>query len=234
MSYFCKVEYRPESGADVRALAGLYDNPYLQHQKLWTLFDLPPDAARPFVFHHQLSAKSFPAFWVISKLPLRSDLEAWKVQQKPYQPKFELGQILAFELRANPVVRRKGVTDGKWRRYDPVALKLKQLPQNEHAQERNEWVLHKLTEWLADRTAAFGFKIDVDKTVVARYEQVKFSKTRGAQPIQFSIADFNGQLTVTDVARFTDVAHQGFGAAKGFGCGALLLRPVRKLLDDDE
>jgi len=233
MSYFCKVEYRPQAGADIRALAGMHDNPYLQHQKLWTLFDQPQGSERPFVFHHQLGATSAPTFWVISNLPVRSDAPDWKVRQKAYQPQFALGHHLAFELRANPVLKRKGI-DEKSRRYDPVALALKQLPKIERAQARKDWVLHKLTDWLAARSGAYGFEVMIDKTAVARYEQLRFGKTRSAQPMQISVVDFVGQLIVTDVARFTEVAHKGFGAAKGFGCGALLLRPVRPSVDQEQ
>ncbi|PXF30796.1 hypothetical protein WH50_13040 [Pokkaliibacter plantistimulans] len=43
---------------------------------------------------------------------------------------------------------------------------------------------------------------------------------------RFLSVDMSGELIVTDPQRFTVLLKQGVGAAKGFGCGLMLVRPV--------
>jgi CRISPR system Cascade subunit CasE len=46
---------------------------------------------------------------------------------------------------------------------------------------------------------------------------------RGAN-MKIGVLDFEGVLEVTDPDRFVDAVAQGFGRAKGFGCGLMLIR----------
>ncbi|MDH2436469.1 type I-E CRISPR-associated protein Cas6/Cse3/CasE [Pokkaliibacter sp. MBI-7] len=43
---------------------------------------------------------------------------------------------------------------------------------------------------------------------------------------RFLSVDMSGELIVTDPQRFTALLQQGIGAAKGFGCGLMLVKPV--------
>jgi CRISPR system Cascade subunit CasE len=45
-----------------------------------------------------------------------------------------------------------------------------------------------------------------------------------ARAVIFSTLTFQGVLTVEDPAQFLAAVLRGFGAAKGFGCGLMLIR----------
>lgn len=231
MSWFSKVEYRASSRdpAGHRELARMLDNPYYQHQRLWTLFDQPPGSTRPFLFHHQLDAArpGQAAFWMISTLQPQAPEPGWTIRSKPYHPAFRAGQRLAFQLRVNPSVKRLG-TNGKSQRYDPIALALQALPALQRAAERQRWIHRELAPWLAARGATYGFDLEIDRTVVLRYEPLRFPGGRSGREIRLSVADFRGVLRVRDPLRFGEAAIAGVGHARGFGCGALLLKPVRE------
>jgi hypothetical protein len=63
-------------------------DPYGQHQAVWQLFDLPPDAARtgtPFLFRHEWQG-DLPVFYILShNIPQDRD-GLWNIQSKPYTP----------------------------------------------------------------------------------------------------------------------------------------------------
>lgn len=250
MSWFSQVRYQadPADMRSWRALARMHDNPYEQHQQLWKLFDRPPGSQRPFLFHHQL--QDVPArpdtgwasgieqptkpsgrrgqihFWLISSDKPAVREVGWFIRSKPYRPAFRPGQHLAFELRINPSVKRLG-SNGKSQRYDPIALALMALPEKQRAAERQRWIHQELAPWLAARGDTYGFELDVDRTAVLRYEPLRFTGGKSGREIRLSVADFRGVLQVVDPVRFGQAAVQGVGHARGFGCGALLLKPVR-------
>ena len=47
---------------------------------------------------------------------------------------------------------------------------------------------------------------------------------QGLAPIRFSVLDFTGVLEVRDPAAFLAAIARGFGRAKAFGCGLMLIR----------
>ena len=51
------------------------------------------------------------------------------------------------------------------------------------------------------------------------------SKRKG-QP-QFGILDFLGTIEVTEPDQFLEALHRGFGRAKAFGCGLMLIRRLQ-------
>ncbi len=55
------------------------------------------------------------------------------------------------------------------------------------------------------------------------YELVSIPRD-GASAAQFSRLDFTGLLTVTDPAAFLTALACGFGRARAFGCGLMLIR----------
>ena len=58
------------------------------------------------------------------------------------------------------------------------------------------------------------------------YETVRIPRA-GGQPAQFSVLDFEGVLEVTDPMRFLAALVNGFGRARAFGCGLMLIRRAR-------
>lgn len=89
-------------------------------------------------------------------------------------------------------------------------------------------------DWLAGQGARYGFMLpermggngpEPDLTV-ADYSVValpKYMGRRSNQP-QFGVLDLIGTVTVADPPAFLSALGQGFGRAKAFGCGLMLIR----------
>lgn len=78
-------------------------------------------------------------------------------------------------------------------------------------------------DWLARQGDAKGFDIDRAATGVMAYRSVALPRKREREPAVFGQVDFEGALTVTDAEAFGIALRAGFGRAKAFGCGLMLL-----------
>jgi CRISPR system Cascade subunit CasE len=204
--------------------------PYAEHQWLWGFFPSDEDQRRDFVFRrHDLDG--MPRFYVVSHRPPVESSPAWIVRTRAYAPNLAEGQLLSFELFANPVVSRKNGA-GKSRRHDVVMQAKKSLmaargldtwaswkPQDGRP-ELYDLVQEECLQWLASRALTHGFAFSEAR--VDAYQQ----NIAGAREIRFSTVNFSGELVVTDPERFQHVLFNGLGHAKAFGCGLLLVRTV--------
>lgn len=244
---FSEAVFEPKSSGDYRLLAGLIGNVDAQHKALWQLFDRPAGEPRPFLYHlrvdEHVRAPQRVSFWMLSDTPPVASDARWRVRHKSYAPAFRAGQRLRFELRIPPSVSRvdprraprPGRQMPRSSRFDPVAAAVNAQPPGPlRAQERQRWMDYKLAEWLHEKGGRSGFTWnDPSKVSVMRYEQV--NEARGERgTLAFSIADFCGELTVTDAAAFAHSALHGIGHQRAFGCGLLLLRPASSPHDTDE
>lgn len=109
------------------------------------------------------------------------------------------------------------------RRRDVVTNALSQLDLSERAASREAIIRQAAAGWIARRAADAGFGIDLDQVHVAAEEWVHIPREQG-RPIVFSALTLQGGLTVTDPTRFIAAIVHGFGAAKAFGCGLMLIR----------
>lgn len=245
--YFSEAVFRPGSSpGDYRELASLNGNVDCQHKLLWQLFPNPPETPRPFLYRHRIEDtvldQRCARFWLLSEQAPTAPDSRWQLRSKRYAPQFRNGQRLRFELRTSPSVARvdpkrsprPGRQIPRSSRFDPVALALAALPKEQRAAERQRWIDEKLALWLREKAARCGFDCNqTSPVIVQRYEPVEQPRDKGGD-LRFSIADFSGELEVTDAERFTQAALNGLGHQRGFGCGLLLLRPTRNSLDDDE
>ena len=98
------------------------------------------------------------------------------------------------------------------------------LPAGARASERMALAQREGAAWLARQGAAAGFRLIGAE--VGDYSVAALPAHRGArrgQP-QFGILDMTGTLEVTDPAAFLARLTQGFGRARAFGCGLMLIR----------
>lgn len=202
---------------------------YGAHQLLWQLFPEHREA-RPFLFRQEMddpeaggAPKGLPLFYVLSDrepAPIPGLLE---VHCKPFAPALEVGERLAFRLRANPTVA-KSVTGKRGQRAD-VLMAAKypfEAGQERTSQACTEAMDQAARQWLSERAESFGFHLPVEPEVGA-YRQHALQKGKG-RPIRFSSVDYEGLLEVTDPGRLIETLAQGIGRAKAFGCGLMLLR----------
>lgn len=231
--------------SDFVALGGL--DPYGQHQLVWTFFDLPREqtpAQVPFLFRAELQ-DGLPLLYVLSRSEPRDSSGKWRIESKEYRPALTAGDRLAFKLRANPTVARPGDVvlgrDGA-PKLRTTGLKTGQPRQRikRHdvvmdAKQRMDWKSLSPDErpslaqlayeagagWLREREERLGCQFNAARLRVDGYRTHRMNRKRG---ISLSTVDFEGELQVTDLERFTSILFNGIGPAKAFGCGLLLVR----------
>jgi len=225
----------PREGKLRQAAHHMTQSPYAEHQWMWQFFPGNPDEKRDFIYHRQDQGR-IPRYYVVSQRKPKDDTTLWEVQSKRYAPQLHTGHILAFELRANPVV---SWTDEKRRviRHDVVMHAKKLLMEKHGVSKWNQWesedkpLLYELVEkecerWLKQRAEKNGFEIlsiHINAYTPRKARKTKASKNGDA--IRFTTVDFSGELKVTDPVLFQQVLYKGIGHAKGFGCGLLLVKP---------
>jgi CRISPR system Cascade subunit CasE len=111
------------------------------------------------------------------------------------------------------------------KRHDVVMDMLKSVPPGQRAEARPDAVLTAGRAWLARQGAAHGFQPEGEVSVDG-YDRVVIPRETGA-PAKFSVLDISGVLAVEDPARFLAAQAAGFGRARAFGCGLMLIRRVR-------
>ena len=229
MSYLSRVSIDPTSVNAARLAKEVCVNAYREHQHLWRLFDIDPDAERDFLFRREQPAGGFPRFYLLSGREPRHSDNVWQIETKDYRPAINSGQQLAFSLRVNPIVTRRDAK-GRQVRHDVVMdLKHRTGYKDKASSDRPplaELVQEAGLEWLQKRAERHGFLVQADAVRVEGYLQHRAFKQGGKKPIRYSTLDFAGLLTIDDAKLFQQALLHGIGPAKAFGCGLLLVRRV--------
>lgn len=203
---------------------------YTAHQLLWTLFADTPEGERPFLFRQEMEeaangkSQGLPRFYVYSTRRPEA-VTGLDVQCKPFAPALEVGEQLAFRLRANPTVA-KSAGEGKRSHRADVLMAAKhpfEVGEARTSQACTQAMDDAARDWLAERAPRFGFELPVAPEVGA-YRQHELKKSGGRESIRFSSVDYEGLLEVTDPGQLIETLSQGVGRSKAFGCGLLMLR----------
>ncbi|MFN4129525.1 MAG: type I-E CRISPR-associated protein Cas6/Cse3/CasE [Paracoccaceae bacterium] len=193
------------------------------HKLVWAAFADGPDRRRDFLWREEADGSIIT---LSARPPVPMDLFE-PFTPKPFAPVLSPGDRLAFALRANATRARSGAKSGAGQRVDVVMDALHALPQAERAGARPEIAQREGTAWLDRQGAVAGFV--PQSVVVEGYATHALPHHRGArrdQP-QFGILDMSGVLEITDPGAFLAQLAQGFGRAKAFGCGLMLIRRAR-------
>lgn len=195
------------------------------HHIVWLLFQDVPNTARDFLWRDEGAGK----YMILSHRPPVDPHGLFALQTKPFQPELAAGDRLSFVLRANPVVASKpalGAAPGaprmRGKKVDVVMNALHELPPTERAQKRDDIARVTGTAWLAAQGIKAGFELS-GLPVVDGYTQVPVERRRG-RPAGFSVLEFGGIITVSDPSLFLNKLAKGFGSAKAFGNGLMLIR----------
>ena len=157
------------------------------------------------LFHNAPNGRDFlwrqeaPGVWTtLSEREPVDELGLFEVSgPKAFAPALESGDPLWFVLRANPAAR---ITNGRAGRH-----------------------LAKPLEWLDGKARACGFSLVPDR-VWARSRRRREVPRRNGAPAVFTTVDFEGVLRVEDPEVFVPALSAGFGPAKAWGCGLMLIR----------
>lgn len=195
------------------------------HRLLWAVFSDGPDRRRDFLWREERDG----VFMVLSeRQPTASDLFEMP-EVRPFTPQLAVGDRLAFALRANATRTEKtgnlsATGNEKKRHIDLVMDALHSLPQAERAPERMAAAQRVGKTWLVGQGARAGFRplqVQIEDYSVVALPGYR-GKRRG-QP-QFGILDMTGILEITEPTAFLAQLALGFGRAKAFGCGLMLIR----------
>mgnify|MGYP003110417331 CR=1 FL=1 len=205
--------------------------PYGTHQLLWRLF---PDYSgpRPFLFRQEIEdgadgegrCKGLPLFYLLSEQTPVAVPGLLAVESKPFAPRLDAAETLAFRLRANPTVARR-VDGHKHSVRSDVLMHAKAAfaPDQRAGQECKDAMDAAARQWLAGQGEKNGFVLRGEPEV-SGYRQHSLGRRRQGKPIQFSGVDYSGTLEVTDARAFMASLAQGLGRSKAFGFGMMMIR----------
>jgi CRISPR system Cascade subunit CasE len=200
----------PDGGAAPRSAAG--------HHLLWSLFADTRDRKRDFLWREEGPGR----FLTLSARAPVDGHGLFQLDSKPFEPALRAGDRLRFALRANPVVALSGARGQRGRRADVVMQRLHEVPPGERAAAREVVIPEAGRAWLAKQGERHGFAPERDVGVDG-YETIRLPRP-GGKPVQYGVLDFDGVLVVRDPAAFLAQLAEGFGRARAFGCGLMLIR----------
>lgn len=188
------------------------------HRLVWALFADGPDRRRDFLWREEAPGR----FLLLSRREPADAHGLFEIDVKPFEPSLAPGDRLGFALRANPVVARR--TDPAQRHakhHDVVMDALRHVPPRERAAQRRAVIEEAGRAWLARQGEQHGFA--PDEFAVDGYETFRVPRGQ-AGPVTYGRLDFEGRLTVRDPDQFLARLVAGFGRARAFGCGLMLIR----------
>ena len=200
-------------GGHARLLAG--------HRLVWSLMSDGPGRVRDFLWREEQPG----SFLILAPRPARADGELFDVDSKDWAPSLRAGDRLGFLLRANPTIARSAGPGMRGKRHDVVMDALRDTPGPERATKRTDAIAARGAEWLSGQGARAGFVPDPERLSIDGYDSIKIDRP-DAKPARFGRLEFDGVLRVADPAALVAAVAGGFGRARAFGCGLMLLRRV--------
>lgn len=191
------------------------------HKLVWALFADSEDRRRDFLWREAEPG----LFYLLSRRRPEDRHDIFKLDEpKVFSPVLSTGDRLAFSLRANATVARGGGPGKRGKPCDVVMDALYALPAGARADQRSHAVESAGLAWLSRQAVKAGFRFHPssgDARVMA-YQALRIGHRDGGMKI--GVLDFEGMLEVTDPGIFVAAVASGFGRAKGFGCGLMLVR----------
>ena len=190
------------------------------HRLVWALFADAADRTRDFLWREEAPGR----FITLSSRPPVDLHDLFDLESQSFIPVLAPGDRLGFTLRANAVVARPEVRGQRGKRHD-VVMDLLYRATAPRAKERPDAILKAGRAWLARQGEAHGFA-PLSNTAVDGYDRVVVPRAHG-KPAVFGVLDITGVLEVQDPGSFLAQLAQGFGRARAFGCGLMLIRRAR-------
>ena len=198
------------------------------HRLIWSVFADSADRKRDFLWRHDGQGR----FYTLSSQPPQSSGLFQPPETKVFSPVLRAGDRLQFTLRANATKDRaaisrmeKAARRGMSRRVDVVMDLLRTAPKGEkRAVIRDRTAQAAAEAWMTRQGTAKGFEPQM--ALVEGYSTIELGRGR-RQGATFGILDLAGIIAVTDPDVFLAALASGFGRAKAWGCGLMLIRRVR-------
>ncbi len=187
------------------------------HRLIWSVFSDSRARDRDFLWRYDGKGR----FYTLSARPPQTNELFTPHAIKTFEPDLATGDRLQFTLRTN-ATRARRIGPRKSQRVDVVMDLLKSVPPgSERADARRELVQTAAEAWLERQGAVKGFA--ARRIVAEGYSTLELGRTR-RQGTTFGILELTGLIEVTDPAEFLPALELGFGRAKAWGCGLMLIR----------
>ena len=191
------------------------------HHLVWSLFADGTERKRDFLWRETGTGE----FLVLSVRCPEDRHGLFEIDEpKAFTPALERGDRLRFSLRANPVIRRRRPSNRRSAKHDVVMDALRSHAKGERAAQRFAVMQEQGLAWLTRQGLKSGFEIRSADVVVDGYDQHRITRTGSERPMLYSTLDFEGVLTVSNPAALVPAIAHGFGGAKSYGCGLMLIR----------
>lgn len=195
------------------------------HRILWLLFQADAQARRDFLWREEGHGR----YLILSRRPPADPQGLFEVETKSFAPVLAPGDRLTFALRANPVMASKQAAAGegkdrrtRGKRVDVVMHQLHGVARGERAEARGRIAAEAGAKWLTAQGTRAGFRL-AGTPVVESYNQMAIERRRG-RSAGIAVLDLKGEIEITDPAVFLAKLAVGFGSAKAFGNGLMLIR----------
>ena len=187
------------------------------------------------------------SFYILSKRHPPQDHPLFEIDPpKIFAPALSAGDQLRFSLRANPTVSRpldsfrtqQRSSDMKKSRktaHDDVVMDaIKDLDPPKRADARSKAIQSAGRKWLENQGVRCGFSLGLapdhddpnagpDPLRIDGYRVLRPPRARRSSQMRIGVVDFEGVLTVTNPEQFLSALTVGFGRAKAYGCGLMLI-----------
>lgn len=210
------------------------------HRLLWSIFSDSPERKRDFIWRAERNGR----FYALSCRPPVSNGLFEPVEYKEFTPELRSGDELEFVLRANAV---RSLSE-KWtdtptklrprgKKVDVAMHLLKDLSRksnmergapSERAAARYSLARNTSLQWLTAQGERHGFEVIESNFVLNDYSTVEISRTKrkNSHALKFGIFDMSGRLLVRKPDAFVYQIGSGFGRAKAFGQGLMMVKRV--------
>lgn len=214
------------------------------HRLMWSLFARDGETLpRDFLWREDAGGW----FYLLSKRMPQNDHALFEVDPpKQFAPNLKSGDLLRFSLRANATVSRP--LDGfrtkqrdptlkpsrKTAHHDVVMHAIHALPGDARSEARRVAIQSAGRVWLDGQGARHGFALGSvsdpsdenappDALRVDGYRVLRPQRPRKSGQMRIGVIDLEGLLTITEPQKFLAALAAGFGRAKAYGCGLMLI-----------
>ncbi len=196
------------------------DNPSLaadvHHRLIWSVMSDSHARKRDFLWRHDGKGR----FMVLSARPPKASDLFLPPETKAFEPDLQRGDRLVFLLCAN-ATRSKKTGRARGQRSDVVMDLLHGLAREDRAGARQGLAEKAGIAWMEVQGQTRGFR--PVRTQVEGYTVLDLAR-RNNRRASLGILDLKGEIEITDPATFLPALVQGFGRAKAWGNGLMLIR----------
>ena len=190
------------------------------HRLIWSVFSDSGARKRDFLWRHDGKGR----FMTLSARPPIENGLFLRPEFKAFEPQLRTGDRLHYVLRAN-ATRTRRIDHDKSRRVDVVMDLLHEVPAGRgRAEARQRLAADAAAVWMKGQGHKKGYQ--PLSTVTEGYFTLEMGRKR-REGATFGILDLRGEIEITDPAGFLTALAQGFGRAKAWGCGLMLIRRAR-------